>query len=129
MSPHSRLSRRERQIMEVLYRRQSASVAEILEEIPDPPSYSALRATVNILERKGYLSHLRRGKKFLYSPTTPRRKAMRGALKQLLSTYFDNSAVEAVTAIVALHEKDLSAADMDRLEELIRRRRAKEAPP
>jgi predicted transcriptional regulator len=71
-------------------------VAEILEGIPDPPGYSAVRALVNILERKGHLSHVQEGKKYLYSPVTPRRQAMRGAVRQLLNTYFDNS-VEAVT--------------------------------
>ena len=77
--------------MEVLYRRQNATVAEILEQIVDPPGYSALRCTVNILERKGFLAHVRKGKKYVYSPTTPRRQALRGALRQLLNTYFDGS--------------------------------------
>ena len=122
MRPHSRLSRRERQIMEVLYRRGSASVGEILEEIPEPPGYSGLRCTVNVLERKGYISHVRQGKKYIYSPTTPRRKALRGALRQMLRTYFGDSPVEALAAIVALHGKDLSAADIQRLEKLIRSR-------
>ena len=120
MSPQSRLSRRERQVMEVLYRKGSASVAEILEEIPEPPGYSGLRCTVNVLERKGYISHVRQGKKYVYSPTTPRRKALRGALRQLLRTYFEDSPAEALAAIVALHRKDLSPADIKRLEELIR---------
>ena len=120
MSPHSKLSRRERQVMEVLYRRGSASVAEILEEIPEPPGYSGLRCTVNVLERKGYISHVRQGKKYVYSPTTPRRKALRGALRQMLRTYFEDSPVEALAAIVALHGKDLSTADIQRLEKLIR---------
>ena len=114
--------------MEVLYRRHSASVAEILAEIPEPPGYSALRCTINILERKGRLRHVRRGKKYVYSPTTPRAKALRGELKLLLRTYFGNSPVEAVTAIVALHRKDLGAQDLERLEELIRGQRGKAAP-
>jgi len=125
---YSSLSRRERQIMEFLYRAQRASVAEILKALPDPPGYSAVRATVNILERKGQLSHVQEGKKYLYSPVTPRRQAMRGAVRQLLSTYFDNSVERAVTALVALHGRDLSTADIERLEELIRRKK-KEAPP
>jgi BlaI family penicillinase repressor len=122
-SLHSGLSRRERQIMEVIYRRNGATVAEIREEIPHPPSYSAVRTTVNILERKGCLSHVRKGKKYFYSPSTPRRKAMQGAIRQLLDTYFDNSLEKAVTAMVALHSKDLSAADIERLEEVIRKQR------
>ena len=108
--------------MEVLYRRGSASVAEILEEIPEPPGYSGLRCTINVLERKGYISHVRQGKKYVYSPTTPRRKALRGVLRQLLRTYFEDSPVEALAAIVALHRKDVSPADIKRLEGLIRNR-------
>jgi BlaI family penicillinase repressor len=125
---HSRLSRRGRQIMEVLYRRRTASVAEILQDIPDPPSYSALRATVKILERKGYLTHRQQGKKYVYSPTTPHRKAMNGAIRHLIATYFGDSPMQAVSAIVALHRKDLSGADIRRLEELIRRQRDRGAP-
>jgi BlaI family penicillinase repressor len=124
---YSNLSRRERQIMEFLYKTQRASVAEILKGIPNPPGYSAVRATVNILERKGHLSHVLEGKKYLYSPVAPRRQAMRGAVRQLLSTYFDNSVEKAVTALVALHGKDLRAADIERLEKLIRRKK-REAP-
>ena len=117
---HRGLSRRERQIMEVLYRRNGATVAEIRAELHDPPSYSAVRTTTNILEAKGYLRHLRKGKSYRYSPVTPRRKAMQGAIRQLLSTYFDNSLEKAVTAMVALHGKDLSAEDIARLQEAIR---------
>jgi BlaI family penicillinase repressor len=115
--------------MEAVQRRRSASVAEILAEIADPPGYSALRCTVNILERKGFLAHVRQGKKYVYSPTTPRRQALRGALRQLLSTYFDGSPVEALSAIVALHRKDLSAADIEQLRKLVRSRRGRKAPP
>src|SRR4030067_1356575 len=118
--PYSNLSRRERQIMEFLYRQQRASVAEILEGIPDPAGYSAVRSLVTILERKGHLSHVQEGKKYLYSPVTPRRRAVRGAVRQLLNTYFDNSVEKAVTALVSLHGKDLSAEDLERLEKLIR---------
>jgi BlaI family penicillinase repressor len=126
--PHSGLSRRERQIMEVLYRRNGATVAEVLEEIPNPPSYSAVRTTVNILEKKGYLGHVRKGKKYFYRTLTPRKKAMQGAVRNLLSTYFDNSLQKAVTAMIALHGGDLSPADLARLEKMILRRRKKEVP-
>ena len=120
---YSSLSRRERQIVEFLHRKPRASVAEILKGIPNPPGYSAVRATVNILERKGHLSHVQEGKRYLYSPVATRRKAMQGAVRQLLSTYFDNSVEKAVTALVSLHGKDLSATDIERLEKLIRRRK------
>ena len=120
---YSSLSRRERQIVEFLHRKPRASVAEILKGIPNPPGYSSVRATVNILERKGHLSHVQEGKRDLDSPVATRRKAMQGAVRQLLSTYFDNSVEKAVTALVSLHGKDLSATDIERLEKLIRRRK------
>jgi BlaI family penicillinase repressor len=121
--PYGSLSRRERQIMEFLYRKRGASVAEILKGIPDPPSYSAVRTTVNILERKGHLRHVRKGKKYVYSPVTSRRKVVQGAVKHLLSTYFDNSLEQAVAALVKLHGKDLSAEDIKNLERMIRKHR------
>jgi BlaI family penicillinase repressor len=127
--PHNSLSRRERQIMEVLYRRNGATVAEILAELANPPSYSAVRTTANILERKGYINHVQKGRSYLYNPVTPRRQAMRGAIRQLLSTYFDNSLEKAVTAMVALHSKDLRAEDIARLEKAIRRKRARGPAP
>jgi predicted transcriptional regulator len=126
---HGSLSRRERQIMEVLYRRNGATVTEIRAELLNPPSYSAVRTTTNILERKGYLRHVRKGKSYLYKPVTPRHKAVQGAIRQLLSTYFDNSLEKAVTAMVALHEKDLSAEDFARLEKAIRSKREKRPAP
>jgi BlaI family penicillinase repressor len=125
---HIHLSRRERQIMEVVYRRKSASVKGILSELPNPPSYSAVRATVNILERKGYLKHARQGKKYVYSPRTSPKKAMEGAVKQLLRTYFDGSLEKAVTAMLEIHGRDLSAGDIARLAEAIENAK-KEVPP
>ena len=121
--PHNSLSRRERQIMEVLYRRAGATVAEIRAELPDPPSYSAVRTTTNILERKGFLHHVQKGRSYLYSPLIPRRQARQGAIRQLLSTHFDNSLEKAVTAMVALHSKDLSPEDIARLQKAIRGKR------
>jgi predicted transcriptional regulator len=126
--PYGSLSKRERQIMEFLYGKRGASVAEILKGMPNPPSYSAVRTTVNILERKGHLRHVRKGKRYLYSPVTSSRKTVQGALRHLLSTYFDNSIEEAVTAMVRLHGKALSADDFERLERMIRKQRKKEAP-
>jgi BlaI family penicillinase repressor len=126
---HNSLSRRERQIMEVLYRRNGATVAEIRAELPNPPSYSAVRTTTNILERKGYLNHVQKGRSYLYNPVTPRRQAMQGAIRQLLSTYFDNSLEKAVTAMVVMHNKDLSAEDIARLEKVIRGKRARRSAP
>ena len=115
MPNHSSLTRRERQIMEVVYRKASASVEDIRAEIPDPPGYSAVRVIVNVLERKGHLKHVKRGKRYIYSPTIPRKKAMQGALKRLLDTYFENSLHKAVAAMIELRRKDLSEEDIRQL--------------
>jgi len=113
--------------MEFLYGARCASVAEIRQGISSPPSYSAVRATVNILERKGNLRHVQKGKKYLYSPLTSRRKAVEGAVQHLLRAYFKDSLEEAVAAMVRVHGKELSAADVERLEKAIRKLRKKEA--
>ena len=128
-SSHGNLSRRERQIMEVLYRQNGATIAEILADLPNPPSYSAARTTTNILERKGYLRHVQKGKSYLYHPLTSRRKARQEAIGHLISTYFENSLEKAVTAMVKLHGKDLSAEVIARLEKAIRGKRARRAAP
>ena len=126
--PHGRLSRREREIMEILYRRKSGTVAEVRQGMASPPSYSAVRATINILERKGYLRHTERGNAYQYCAVTPRKKAMRGAVEHLLGTYFDNSLSKAVTAMIGLRGGDLSAADIEELERLIRAGRKEVSP-
>lgn len=113
------LSKRERQIMEVIYRKKSASVKEVLEEIPDPASYSAVRALLNILEAKKFLKHKKSGLKYIYSPTIPHNRAMYSAVKQLLKTYFNNSVEDAVAAIISIDKKDLVKTDFDRLARLI----------
>ena len=77
------LSKRERQIMDVIYRKNSASVKVVLEEIPDPPSYSAVRALINVLEGKGFLKHKKEGKKYIYSPTIPHKKAKISAINEV----------------------------------------------
>ncbi len=82
-----------------------------------------MRTTVNILERKGHLRHVKEGKRYLYSPVTSSRKAVQGALRHLLSTYFDNSLEQAVAALVKLHGKALSEEDFERLERMIRKQR------
>ena len=93
--------------------------------MPSPPSYSAVRTTTNILERKGYLRHGRKGQSYLCKPVTPRQQARQEAIKHLLGTYFNNSLEKAVTAMVTMHRKDLSTEDIARLEKSIRGRRAK----
>ena len=115
------LSKRERQIMAIIYKRKKASVKEVLEDIPNPPSYSAVRSTLNILKEKGYLKHNRQGKKYIYSPTISQKKAMSSAVKQLLTTYFDNSLEKAVTTMLEIHNNDLTEEDFKRITRIIDR--------
>jgi predicted transcriptional regulator len=113
------LSRRERQIMEIVYGRGSATAAEVLEGMPDPPSYSAVRAMMRILEEKGHLTHRHDGPRYVYSPVVPRTAARQSALKQLVKTFFDGSATQAVAALLDMSESRLSAAEADQLATLI----------
>ncbi len=111
----SGLSRRERQIMEIVYRCARASVAEIRAAMPERTSYSAVRVIVNVLERKGHLRHTKVGRKYIYRPCEPRTRAIRRAVQQLLATYFADSLPRAVAAMVQLRGGDLSEADVREL--------------
>lgn len=116
---YTNLSRRERQIMEIIYRQGRASAAEVMENLPDPPSYSAVRAMLRILEEKGYLKHGKEGARYIFSPILPRDKASRSALRQLLQTFFDGSVERAVAALLDASDSELSEAELDRLARLI----------
>ena len=111
------LSRRERQIMDVIYQLGKATVADVLERIPDPPSYSAVRAMLGILEDKGVLKHEQDGARYVYLPTVAREKARKSALKNLVNTFFDGSSREAIAAL--LDETKLSKNELEQLSELI----------
>jgi len=113
------LSKRERQIMDVLYRRGEATVAEVMEGIPDPPSYSAVRATLRILEDKGHVEHREDGPRYVYLPTVPRESARESALKHLVRTFFDGSTEAAMAALLDISERDISDAELERLSALI----------
>jgi predicted transcriptional regulator len=113
------LSRRERQIMDVIYRRGQATVAEVLDGLPDPPGYSAVRAILRILEDKGHLRHESRGPRYVFLPTVPREKARKSALKQLVQTFFDGSTSQAVAALLDLSASKLSDEELDRLSRMI----------
>jgi predicted transcriptional regulator len=123
------LSRRERQIMACVYRLGQASVAEVLAEIPDPPSYSAVRATMQILVRKDYLSCRQAGPRYVYQPTTSRQTAARQALRRMIDTFFDNSVERAMTAMLKISEAQLSDEELDRLGQLIDETRRRKEPP
>ena len=113
------LSRRERQIMDAVYRKGRASVNEILAEIPDAPSYSAVRALVRILEEKGHLRHESEGTRYVYLPTLSVAKASRSALRGLVDTFFGGSPEQAMAALIDVSRDDLSAGDLERLATII----------
>jgi predicted transcriptional regulator len=117
------LSRRERQIMDAIYRRGQATAAEVLADLPDPPSYSAVRAMLRVLEEKGHLRHEQQGPRYVFLPTVPRERARRSALKQLVRTFFDGSTEQTVAALLDLSARRLSDAELDRLSQLIERAR------
>ena len=112
-----RLSRRERQIMNIIYQRGSASVADVLAELPDAPSYSTVRALLRIVEEKGHLTHEKDGPRYIYRSTQPRHEAGRSALKQMVQTFFDKSVEKTVAALVS--DAEISDGDLDRLSQLI----------
>jgi BlaI family transcriptional regulator, penicillinase repressor len=121
--PVADLSRRERQIMDVVYRLGKASVGEVLERIPEPPSYSAVRALMRILEEKGHLRHEQDGPRYLYLPTVPRESARRSALSHMVRTFFGGSAEAAVAALLDPSNHRLSEGELDRLSALIEQAR------
>ncbi|HEX2188984.1 MAG TPA: BlaI/MecI/CopY family transcriptional regulator [Longimicrobiaceae bacterium] len=118
-SPTSDLARRERQIMDVVYRRGEATVAEVLAELPDPPSYSAVRAMLRKLQEKGHLTHRQDGPRYLYSPTVPRDEAQEGAMRRLVRTFFGGSPARAAAALLDMESTRLSDRELDELAELI----------
>jgi predicted transcriptional regulator len=105
------LSRRERQILDILYAKGVASAADVQASLPDPPSYSAVRALLRILEEKGHARHETRGQRYVYLPMEPRESARTSALSRIVKTFFDGSAAQAAAALVdsgALSEEDLN---------------------
>lgn len=115
----AQLSRRERQIMDVIYMRGRATAAEVLEGMPEPPSYSAVRAMLRILEDKGALRHEYDGPRYVYIPTVPRESAQKSALRHLVSTFFGGSTAQAVAALLDDDDAKLSGQEIDRLARLI----------
>lgn len=105
--------------MDVLYRKASATAAEVLESMPQPPSYSAVRALLRILEQKGHVKHEERDGKYVFMPTVHREKAKRSAIRHLVQTFFDGSSEEAVAALLDASSAKLSDSELDRLQELI----------
>jgi predicted transcriptional regulator len=113
------LSRREREMMNIIFAKGRATATEVLEGMADPPSYSAVRATLRILEQKGHLRHQHDGTRYVYLPTGNREKVRLSALDQLLTTFFDGSAANVVATLLERQKDNMSSDELDRLSALI----------
>ncbi|MBA2305484.1 MAG: BlaI/MecI/CopY family transcriptional regulator [Acidobacteria bacterium] len=123
LQPHADLSRRERQIVDILYSNGRATAAEVLAALPDPPSYSAVRAMLRILEDKGHVRHEQDGPRYIYLPTVARDNAKKSAMRHMLQTFFDGSASQAISALLDDHNARFSDAELDRLARIIEQAR------
>jgi predicted transcriptional regulator len=124
---HHTLSRRERQIMDVLYQKGKATALEVQESLPDPPSYSAVRALLRILEDKGHIRHEQDGPRYVFTPKLPRDKARRSAIRHMMETFFEGSPEQAVAALLDVSSSKLSQEELDRLAQLIENARSSES--
>ena len=120
-APTGALGRRERQILETVYRLGRATVAQVQAELPDPPSYSAVRAMLNLLEEKGHLRHEQDGLRYVYLPVVEAKAASRSAMAHVVRTFFGGNPAEAATALLDLPDHKLSAEELEQLAQLIRR--------
>ena len=120
---HTVLSRRERQIIDVLYRRGRATAAEVMADLPGDPSYSTVRTQLRVLEAKGHVRHEDDGQRYVYSPAVPRGTVRRSALKHLVETFFDGSVEQTVAALLGADAARLSEEELERIAELIEKAR------
>ena len=118
-SEHRDLSRRERQILDILYKHGRATAADVQAALPEPPSYSAVRALLRILEEKGHVRHEQDGPRYMYLPTIAHDNAQRSALRHILQTFFNGSAEQAISALLDDTSARLSSAELDRLARMI----------
>jgi predicted transcriptional regulator len=117
------LSRRERQIMDIAYELKEVSALQVLERLPEPPSYSAVRALLRVLEQKGHLVHRQDGPRYVFTPRLPKDKARKNALSHVVRTFFDGSTESVVATLLDISEENLSEEDYRRLTELIEKAR------
>jgi BlaI family penicillinase repressor len=122
-APTDALSRRERQVMDILHQRTGATVAEIMGDLPDPPTYSAVRSVLRILGEKGLIRHKEDGPRYVYYPAESTERARDDVLAHVVKTYFADSPEQAVTALLRMSDVDLDDAEVDRLRKTIRRAR------
>lgn len=113
------LTRREREIMDILHRRERATAHEVMAELADPPSYSAVRTFLRLLEERGHVRHEQDGSRYVYTPTVARRDAQRSALAHLVDTFFDGSVEAAVATLVESSKPKLSREELDRIATLV----------
>src|SRR6478609_9424506 len=113
------ISRRERQVMDILFRLGKATAEEVLNELPDPPSYSAVRALLVTLEGKGLVKHAKDSRRYVYQPTVPEKRAKRSALKQLIATFFEGSPEKLVASLLDPQDQKLSGEEIERIRKLI----------
>jgi predicted transcriptional regulator len=125
---HAILTRRERQIMDILFRRGRATAADVMAELPGDPSYSTVRTQLRVLEEKGHVRHEEEGQRYIYTPALARQTARRSALRHLVETFFDGSAEKVVGALLGGEASRLSKEELDRIAELVSKAR-KEGQP
>ena len=118
--PPALLTRRERQIMDVLYRLGRATAAEIMDGVPGAPGYSTVRTQLRVLENKGHVKHEEQGLRYIYMPTVPRRSARKSALKHLVDTFFDGSSAKAVAALLGGEAAKVSDEELERIAALVK---------
>src|SRR3954453_8607261 len=116
---HASLSRRERQIMDILYRRGRATAADVMDELPGDPSYSTVRTQLRILEGKGHVKHEEEGLRYVYSAAVPRRAARKSALRHLVDTFFEGSTEKVVGALLGGEGARVSEAELERIAEMV----------
>jgi len=127
MSALPALSRRESEIMDIIYQRGSASAGEIRAAMSDAPSYSTVRTLLRVLKDKGHVQQKSDGPRYVYSPTVSRQKAKRWALERIVSTFFGGSAEQAMATLIDMHSERLSGQEWDRLQTLIREAKQKDS--
>ena len=120
------LSRRERQIMDIVYELTQATAQQVLERLPDPPSYSAVRAMLRKLEDKGHIMHREEGAKYVYHPVIDHEQASRNAISRLVKTFYDGSAAQAVNALLGMSFNDISREELEKIESMIANAKVKE---
>jgi predicted transcriptional regulator len=126
-APHAALSRRERQIMDILYELGRATAADVMRALPGEPSDSTVRTQLRVLEAKGHVRHEEEGQKYVYLPVVPRRVVRKSALKHVVNTFFDGSVEKVVAALLGPDGARLSDEELDRIAELVSRARAEES--